>query len=85
MTALRAFCTWMVEDGRASSSPLARLKNITVTDEKRFGAFTDEQMRRLIEHCEQATDVWGYKQRFVPQQVRRREFLTATASATRGQ
>ncbi len=47
--AVRAFCNWMVADGRASSSPLSRLGSVAVTDEESYGAFTVEQMQKLLE------------------------------------
>ena len=43
--ATKAFCNWMVADGRSTLSPLSRLQGVTVTDEKTYGAFTVEQAR----------------------------------------
>ncbi len=63
VTAVRAFCTWMVDQERAASSPVSRLAKVTVTDQQGFGVFTVEQVEQLLRHCQQATDVWGYRQR----------------------
>ena len=63
VTAVRAFCTWMVDQGRAASSPVSRLARVTVTDQQSFGVFTVEQVEQLVRHCHQATDVWGHQQR----------------------
>ena len=63
VTAVRAFCTWMVDQDRAASSPASRLAKVTVTDQQGFGVFTVEQVEQLLRHCQQATDVWGYRQR----------------------
>ena len=47
--AFKAFCTWMVDDSRASASPLARLKGVTVTERKKRGILLADQMAHLIE------------------------------------
>ncbi len=47
--AVKAFCNWMVADGRASTSPVSRLGGVAVTDEESYGAFTVEQMQKLLE------------------------------------
>ena len=45
---VKAFCNWMVADGRTSSSPLSRLRGVAVTDEESYGAFTVKQMQKLL-------------------------------------
>jgi len=75
VTAVRAFCGWMADQGRAASSPVSRLAKVTVTDQVSYGAFTVEQVQQLLQHCEQATDVWGFTQR-KPQSGKRRTNLT---------
>lgn len=46
---MRSFCRWMVDDGRAGTTPLRRLKGVPVTDEEERGAFTVEQVQKLID------------------------------------
>ncbi len=46
--ALKAFCTWMVDDSRASASPLDRLKGITVTKRKKRGILLKDQLAHLF-------------------------------------
>ena len=46
--ALKALCRWMTEDGRAASSPLRRLRAVTVTDEQERGIFTVAQVQTLL-------------------------------------
>ena len=48
MRALKAFCTWMVDDRRAAASPLDRLKGVAVTDEDQRGILLPEQVVRLL-------------------------------------
>lgn len=47
--ALKAFCLWMIERGRADRDPLIRMKSQTVTDEDKRRAFEPEQFIHLIE------------------------------------
>ncbi|MHC4414645.1 MAG: tyrosine-type recombinase/integrase [Planctomycetota bacterium] len=49
LAALKAFCSWMKEEGRAGASPLARVKPVPVTDQQDRGALTAEQVRKLID------------------------------------
>ncbi|MCZ6493994.1 MAG: site-specific integrase [Planctomycetota bacterium] len=46
--AIKQFCTWMVHDYRASSSPVAGLKMIKVTDETERRALSLGQLRKLL-------------------------------------
>ena len=78
--AAKGFCSWMVKDGRAVSSPLSLLDRVTVADEERFGVFTVEQVRRLVAHCNQATDNWDVKQR-KPGRASPTRFLTGPQRA----
>jgi integrase len=45
------FCRWMVDEGRATQSPLRRLPKLNVKKDRRHerGAFTSEQIRRLLD------------------------------------
>lgn len=49
--AAKQFCRWMVQDGRAPSSPLTHLQGGNVRTDRRHDrrAFTDEELRVLLE------------------------------------
>ncbi len=47
--ALKSFCRWMHDDGRAGSNPVQRVKAVPVTDEQQRGVFTVDQVRTLLE------------------------------------
>ncbi len=49
---VRAFCRWMVETGRAPSSPLRSLKAVAVTDEQERGVFGVEQLQQLFAYLD---------------------------------
>ena len=49
VAAVRAFCNWMVDTERASSSPLKGLKCVPVSDEQERGVFTVDQVCRLLQ------------------------------------
>ena len=55
VTAIKGFGNWMVADGRAAASPLARLKGVTVTDEDERGFLLADQMQTLLTHTATGT------------------------------
>ncbi len=61
VVAIKGFANWMVKDGRASASPLARLSKIPVTDEKQRGTLTVEQMQTLLTHTRTSSPYLGLK------------------------
>ncbi len=48
VVAVRGFCKWMTDDGRAACSPDQTLRGVAVTDAKDRGTFTVEQVQRLV-------------------------------------
>ncbi len=52
VVALRAFCTWMVEHGRAAGSPVSTLRPPKVTDRRERRALSIEDLRKLIQTTE---------------------------------
>ena len=64
LSACKAFCTYcVVKRDAAPFSPLRAADKVPVTDEKSYGGFTEPQVHELVTYCENATDVWGVRQK----------------------
>jgi integrase len=59
LTAVKAFCRWMVKDRRASETPLAHLEKRDETPSYERGAFTVDEMRRLLGAASVGSDCQG--------------------------
>lgn len=60
LKATKSFCSWMVQDRRASESPIAHLKPITVTErEVNRRALEDDELHRFLETTARGTDCFG--------------------------
>lgn len=61
LQALRQFCRWMVQDQRASESPLEHLKGLNVRTDRRHDrrALEPDEVRRLLEATEAAPKRFG--------------------------
>lgn len=54
--AIRQFCNWMVENGRATRSPVLKLKKVKVTDKTEKRALAIAQLQKLIETTRKSKD-----------------------------
>ncbi len=61
LKAAKQFCRWMVQDGRASESPVEHLQTINVRVDRRHDrrALETDEIRRLLEHTEAAPERFG--------------------------
>jgi len=59
VVALKSIGNWMVENGRATISPLRTLQKLTVTDSEERRALTVEEARKLLRVTETAPDRYG--------------------------
>jgi len=61
LTAVKGFCTWAVRVGRLASSPVSRIEPVRAPDEETRGAFTVEEMLRLLEAAAKAPVRFGMR------------------------
>ena len=60
LQSVRQFCRWMVSNGRAAASPLARLKPLNAAvDRRERRAITVDELRRLLAAAEAGRELFG--------------------------
>ena len=59
LTAAKAFCNWMVAEGRAQASPIANLRRQKVTDSRERRALSVEEVQALIDQAD-AGEPWRW-------------------------
>jgi len=61
LKALKAFCRWMIENGRASDSPILRLKKLNTKTDQRHErrALSADEVRRLLEVARGGSEYLG--------------------------
>ena len=61
--AIKQFCNWMVQDGRANENPLSHLSKVNVRTDRRHDrrALEPDELRRLLQATESAETRFGMK------------------------